>query len=169
MSSLNVPTSNMLNKFFAGLILFALTISAALAGVEFVGVAVEVIDGDTISIRDDAGNIHRIRLYGIDAPEKRQSYGIVAELYLAIKISGRTLQVMSDGNDRYGRMIGIVTLDGQNINVELVKNGLAWHYRRYAPKDNLLAENEHQARIGNIGLWSESQPIPPWNYRKGAR
>lgn len=144
-------------------------VSAPLIGAEIAGIAVKVIDGDTVDIQEAFGNISRVRLYGVDAPEKRQAYGIIAELYLAIRIAGKSITVASTSKDRYGRLIGVILLDGSDINIELVRNGLAWHYRAYAPKDTVLSQNEMVARHEKIGLWSMADPIPPWNYRKGQR
>ncbi len=150
-------------------IIVLLAISVSLAGAEIAGTAIKIIDGDTVSVQEINGNTHRIRLYGVDAPEKRQPYGLTAKLYLAIAISGKVVTVSAHGHDRYGRMIGEIIFEGKNINAELVLNGLAWHYRAYAPKDRILAENETAARTAEIGLWSDPQPIPPWDYRKGKR
>lgn len=150
-------------------ILILLAVSVSLTGAEIAGTAIKIIDGDTVSVQEANGNIRRIRLYGIDALEKRQPYGLTAKLYLAIAISGKKVTVSSRGNDRYGRMIGEIIFEGKNINSELVRNGLAWHYRTYAPNDRILAENEATARAAKIGLWNDQQPIPPWDYRKGKR
>ncbi len=150
-------------------IIILLAISVSLTGAEIAGTAIKIIDGDTVSIQETSGNTYRIRLYEIDAPEKRQPYGLAAKLYLAIAISGKTVTVLPRGNDQYGRMIGEIIFEEKNINSELVRNGLAWHYRAYAPNDRILAENEISVRTAKIGLWNDPQPIPPWNYRKGKR
>ena len=157
----------MLNKL--QLIIALTVISVSLFGEDFTGRVTRVLDGDTIDIMDAKNVTHRIRLYGVDAPEKCQEYGAVASLYLAIVLNNKSVEIISTARDRYGRLIGQVRCSGKDINAELVRNGLAWHYVRYAPQDVNLKGLEATAKSGAIGLWSSPNPIPPWQFRKSRK
>lgn len=133
------------------------------------GRVVKVTDGDTITLLDDNEAQHKIRLHGIDTPEYRQPYGRAAKDAMARLVAGRTVGVEVKGTDRYGRTVGIVYVDNVNANREIVRAGYAWWYRQYARFDDELEEAEAAARkIGN-GLWTEEEPIPPWEWRRGTR
>ncbi len=76
----------------------------------------------------------------------------------------------AEGRDRYGRLLGWVELPGgSTLNETLVAEGLAWHYRRYAPREARLARLEEEARAARRGLWQEANPVPPWQWRRPAR
>lgn len=129
---------------------------------------VNVSDGDTFRAIID-GEIQRVRLSDIDCPEKNQAYGTKARQFTTDRIKGRHVHVRIDGKDRYGRILGTVFLeDGTNLNEELVKNGLAWHYKDYSSKQH-FADFEKQARMSGKGLWSQKKPVAPWTYRKNKR
>ena len=128
------------------------------------GRVVAVIDGDTITVLDLYRRQHRIRLYQIDAPEKGQDYGAAAKRSLAELIFRREVAVQSVTTDRYQRMVGTVYLDGGDVNLEQVRRGMAWVYRKYARDSNYLAV-EQNARSDRIGLWAKSKPVPPWEFR----
>lgn len=132
------------------------------------GMVVGVSDGDTITVMHD-GRGEKIRLYGIDTPEKRQAFGKRAKQFTSNVVYGKTVEVETKDKDRYGRTVGIVTLSGQCLNEALIKNGLAWVYRKYCTET--FCEDwlnlEIVARYGKIGLWSEPNPIPPWEFRHG--
>lgn len=135
----------------------------------FSGRVVGVSDGDTIRVMHNGREV-KVRLYGIDAPEKRQDFGMAAKKYASLLVFGKTVTVDSRGTDRYGRTIGWVnTGNGVVLNEEMVKAGLAWWYREYAPNDNRLSQLEAQARNARRGLWSRSNPTPPWEYRRQRR
>lgn len=125
---------------------------------------VYVYDGDTVTIKDECGNKHKIRLYGIDAPEAKQAYGQESKNVLAAMIFKQIVTVEYTQKDRYGRIIGKLKKDGQDINTEMVLRGSAWHYVRYAPKDILLKQAEMMAKDEQSGLWQEASPLPPWIY-----
>ena len=129
-----------------------------------------VTDGDTIKILT-AGNVqHRIRLHGIDCPEKRQPFGAKAKQFTSEACFGKTVRVEVRDTDRYGRTVGEVILpDGRNLNHEIVRAGLAWWYRKYARGDHQLAEAEAEAREARRGLWADAEPVQPWKWRRGAR
>lgn len=133
------------------------------------GRTVRVIDGDTIEILDAAQETHRIRLHGIDTPERGQPFGDAARRALADVIAGQGVGIDVRDTDRYGRTIGIVYLGGQNVNLTLVRDGYAWWYERYAPLDDDLQDAQDAARSEGLGLWTESSPIPPWEWRRGRR
>ena len=117
-----------------------------------------------------AGKPQRIRLYGIDCPEKGQDWGQKAKQATADLVQDRIVQIVKKDTDRYGRIVAEIILpDGQSLNQELVKLGLAWWYIKYAPKDQTLKSLENNAREAKIGLWSTTNPVPPWQWRHQKR
>jgi micrococcal nuclease len=129
---------------------------------------VSVTDGDTIKVYNVEQGQVKIRLYGIDTPEKAQPYGKAAGKHLASLIAGATVEVESVAKDRYGRTVGIVSDSETNINQEMVRSGYAWVYQRYCDKpfcDYWLAL-ENEAKIEKLGLWQEPNPVPPWEWRR---
>ena len=130
------------------------------------GSVVGVIHGDTISVLLN-GTPTRVRLNGIDCPEARQPFGTRAKQLTAALAFGKTVTVEDKGADRHRRIIADVILpDGTSLNRELVKAGMAWWYRKYAASNWLLKELESDARQARRGLWADTQPVPPWNWRK---
>ena len=131
----------------------------------FSGKVVAVTDGDTIKVLRD-GKETTIRLNGIDAPESNQSFGQRAKQLCSELCFGIVVTVRVMDTDRYGRLVAdIVLADGSILNRELVRLGMAWHYKQYS-KDAVLAELELKARASKIGLWADSNPVPPWEFRK---
>ena len=129
---------------------------------------VSVTDGDTIKVYNAEFGQVKIRLYGIDTPEKGQPYGQAAGKYLASLIAGATVDIESVTEDRYGRTVAIVTDAESNVNQEMVRAGYACVYRKYCDRsfcDYWLAL-ENEAQKGKIGLWQETNPVPPWEWRK---
>ena len=119
---------------------------------QFSGKVVGVSDGDTITVLAK-GKPERIRLHGIDCPEKRQAFGKRAKQATSRLVYGKTVTVRDLGQDRYGRTVGEVMLpDGRSLNHELVKAGYAWWCRRYAPEDETLKQLEQEARGGEAGV-----------------
>ncbi len=142
----------------------ALLTSQTLAA-DFTGRVVGVSDGDTIMVLHN-GKGERIRLHGIDCPEKRQAFGNKAKQFTSELVFSKTVTVTVLDVDRYGRTVGEVILpDGPVLNHELVKAGLAWWYRMYAPDDGTLAQLEADAKAGKRGLWADAEPVPPWAWR----
>lgn len=136
---------------------------------DFTGKCVGVTDGDTIRVMH-LGRSERVRLYGVDCPEKNQDYGTAAKKFTSQMVFGATVTVEYRGEDRYGRTLGwVVAPDGRVLNVELVKAGMAWWYREYDPRDTVLERAEQQARAAKRGLWSRENPIPPWEFRARER
>ena len=135
----------------------------------FLARVIGVQDGDTLEVLRD-GRPVRVRLHGIDAPERRQPFGTRARQLVADLAFGRQVRVERLDTDRYGRLVGRVTLpDGRLLNLELVAAGLAWWYREYAPRDGTLAAMEERARRLKRGLWSDPRAVAPWLWRQGAR
>ncbi len=151
----------------------ALSCPLGLADV-LVGRVVAVADGDTVTVLDDSRQQHRIRLVGIDAPENRQPYGHRARQHLAERVFQRDVEVEYDKRDRYGRILGKIVLDGEDVNLMMVRDGMAWHYRQFQrdqrPADRALyAAAEREARAEGRGLWADPQPQPPWEFRRQSR
>lgn len=138
------------------------------------GRVVGVTDGDTITVLDAAHQQHKVRLAGIDAPEKSQAFGQRAKQHLSRLVFDRTVAIEGSKLDRYGRLIGKVLVSSTDANLQLVRAGLAWHYKQYAneqsPTDRVLyAQAEEQARGRHLGLWGDASPQPPWEYRHAGK
>lgn len=132
----------------------------------FSGKVVDVHDRDNITVIH-LGIGQKIRLSGIDAPEESQDFGKRAKQFLSDKVFNQVVTVEVAGVDRYKRTIGTIILsDGTNINLEMVKNGYAWRYEKYAPNDLTLKRLEAEAKEEKRGLWGHANPIPPWNFRR---
>jgi micrococcal nuclease len=133
---------------------------------EFSGRVVAILDGDTIEVLRNR-TTERIRLAGIDCPEKKQPFGQRAKQATSALSFGQHVIVLTAGKDRYGRTLGTVELaDGTNLNYELVHQGWCWWYWKYAPEDIFLAILEAGARDAKKGLWVDPAPVPPWEWRK---
>lgn len=132
---------------------------------ELTGKVISVSDGDTITIFKD-NTQYKIRLNGIDCPEKSQAYGAKAKEFTSELCYGKTVTAIIKEKDRYSRYVAEIILEnGDSLNQELVKNGLAWHYKQYS-NDSVLSELEKAAKSQKIGLWAEENPLPPWEYRR---
>lgn len=128
---------------------------------------VGVQDGDTLTCLDESGGQQKVRLAGIDAPEIGQDFGRQSRDALADLVFGRAVEVVEEGRDRQGRAIAKVLVDGDDVNRRLVAGGMAWHYSAYSTDPDLDAL-EAAARTAGKGLWSQSNPVPPWEYRRSA-
>jgi endonuclease YncB( thermonuclease family) len=136
---------------------------------EFTGKVVGVSDGDTIKVLR-AGKQVKVRLSGIDCPEKRQAFGKRAKRFTSDLVFAKEVTVKVIDIDRYKRIVGEVILkDGTSLNHELVRSGLAWWYQRYAPDDKELERLEKIARENQRGLWADPDPVPPWEFRRKRR
>ena len=133
------------------------------------GRVVRVLDGDTVEAL--VGRTpHRVRLAGIDAPEKSQPFGATAKQRMAALSGGQTVTVDWTSRDRNGRLVGKLIRDGQDLGLVMVNSGLAWWYRKYAGEQSaadqlIYAAAEQSARSGKRGLWSTPDPMAPWDYR----
>jgi len=135
------------------------------------GKVFNVADGDTITVLDDTNTQHKIRLAGIDAPEKRQAFGNVSKQGLADMVAGQSVAVEWVKVDKYGRKLGKVLLAGQDANLMQIKRGLAWHYKQYqreqSPTDQQsYAAAEIEASAAKLGLWRDVEQVPPWEFRR---
>lgn len=126
---------------------------------------VGVHDGDTITCLDENNQQQKIRMAEIDAPEIGQDFGKVSRDAMAGMVFGKTVEVVDEGKDRYGRWIGHVYVNGMDVNRQMVATGNAWHYAAYS-KDQSLADLQSQAQAQKLGLWAQPNPTPPWEFRK---
>lgn len=140
---------------------FSLLLLAPLLLFALSGKVVSVHDGDTITILAEKEQI-KIRLFGIDAPELKQLFGRKSKEFLTSMIAGQDVEIEQQGNDRYGRVIGIVFLGDRDINKEMVADGYAWAFRKFSKK---YAPQESEAKFEKRGLWRDN-PTPPWEWRK---
>lgn len=129
---------------------------------------VGVADGDTLTAYHDARGRVTCRLYGIDAPEKRQAYGQASKASLAALSYGRSAAIDIVGRDRYGRSVCKVAVGGVDVNREQLARGMAWMYRQYT-SDRRYSEAEADAQIRRMGVWRDSDPTPPWDFRRRRR
>lgn len=148
------------------LALASLTLNAATLN----GLIVGVTDGDTVTLLDKAQVQHKIRLAGIDAPEKKQAFGMRSKENLSDLVFNRQVTVETGKTDRYGREVGVVFVSGKDANLEQVRQGLAWHYKAYQKEQSetdkaLYAHAEVEARAAKRGLWRDAEPVPPWEFR----
>jgi endonuclease YncB( thermonuclease family) len=138
------------------------------------GRVVSVADGDTITVLDGNNVQHKIRLAGIDAPERAQAFGQRSRESLAELVANRSVVVETTKQDRYGRYVGKVLADRQDVNVEQIRRGLAWFYRQYEQE---LSDSDRQsydraeieARESRRGLWVDKRPVAPWDFRAAER
>ncbi len=128
------------------------------------GKAIRILDGDTFEILLNGNATYKIRLTDIDAPEKKQDFGFVAKQQLATYIFGKDVKVIYDKLDRNKRILGHVYYQNEYINLKMVIDGLAWHFKKYS-KDERFAVAEQQARKLKKGLWIQPRPIAPWDFR----
>ena len=138
------------------------------------GRIVAVADGDTLTLLDRSFVEHKIRLSGIDAPEKKQAFGQRAKAKLSANAYGLQAEADCLKTDRYGRNICVVRVNGRDVGLEQIRAGMAWWYRQYA-RDQTLQEQrvyedaEEQAKSAKRGLWIDKEPIPPWEWRRTSK
>jgi endonuclease YncB( thermonuclease family) len=146
------------------------------------GIVVGIADGDTLTVLDSERRQHKIRLAGIDAPEKAQPFGQKSKTSLSAMVFNREVEVIGDKKDRYGRTVGKVMAADPNcntpacpkihdVNLMQVMSGMAWWYRQYAkeqsPQDRENYEAaEFNAKVRRLGLWADKNPVPPWEWRR---
>ena len=126
---------------------------------------VGVSDGDTLTALSAEHERLKCRLYGIDAPEKKQAFGQASKLSLSQLSYGRTAAISIVGRDRYGRAICKIAVAGVDVNKEQIARGMAWMYRRYA-SDRTYSDAEVKAKSRRVGIWRDTQPVPPWDFRR---
>lgn len=134
------------------------------------GFVTEIADGDTLTILSQDGQRHKVRLYGIDCPERKQAYGAAATREARNRAAGRQITLRMMGKDRHGRVVGMVILpDGVSLQEYLLRAGLAWVYPQYCRKTDpceTWRELETEARQYGRGVWQEAAPTPPWEWRR---
>jgi endonuclease YncB( thermonuclease family) len=138
------------------------------------GKVIKVTDGDTVNVLTSDNQTHKVRLSGIDAPEKNQAFGNKSKQALEDDIDGKTVSVEYSKRDKYQRIVGKITMNGKDINLHQIQRGLAWHYKKYQNEQevedrSIYANAEYIAQRDKLGLWTESNPIPPWDFRKQKR
>jgi endonuclease YncB( thermonuclease family) len=160
----------------AFVIIFILSICSVRA--DFTAKVLRVVDGDTIHVVNKAGKKFKVRLTGIDAPEKNQPYGLASTYKLTQMLINKWVLLKSKPNngniysiDRYNRVLAKIIYDGKDINLFQVSSGYAWHFKRYqkqqSPLDReLYSEAELNAQKNKLGLWGEKNPVAPWKWRK---
>lgn len=161
-------------RFLATVIALCALACAGSSAAELDGTVVAISDGDTLTLLGTDKRQHRIRLDGIDAPERTQPYGQRARQSLAQLAHGRAAVGNCPKADRYGRAVCRVTIDGVDVGLEQIRRGLAWHYVKYAHEQRAIdreryAQAESDARAKGAGLWSFGDPVPPWDYRRTSR
>ena len=132
---------------------------------EFSGKVVRIVDGDTFEVLDSVNRVSKIRMNGIDAPEKKQAFGTRSRETLASLCFGRRIRVRVYSKDRNGRLIADTYLDNRSLSLIMVSEGMAWHFKKYST-DNELAQAELRARAARRGLWADPAPMAPWDYRR---
>lgn len=157
---------------FPFVLLLGLALVCAQASADILdGRVVGVTDGDTVTVLDAAKTEYKIRVAGIDAPEKAMPWGQKSKQAMSDRVYGRDVRVDWSKRDRYGRIVGKVIVDGKDAGLALVGEGLAWHYKKYENEQPLAdrleyARLENEARSMRRGLWSDPAPVPPWEWRK---
>ena len=129
------------------------------------GRVVSLADGDTLTVLDAGKTQHKIRLHGIDTPEKKQAYGTKAREALGALVFQKDVSVTVVDKDRYGRLVGKVKQGDTDVNRELVAKGYAWRYSQFDKKGEYTAV-QAEAKAAKRGLWADPDPVPPWEFRR---
>jgi endonuclease YncB( thermonuclease family) len=159
------------HQLFATLLIL---LSCGLNAATLQGKVVGVADGDTITVLDATNTQHKIRLQGIDAPEKAQAFGQKSKQSLSQMVQSKQVTVEYQKKDKYGRTVGKVVHNGTDVCLAQIKLGMAWHYKQYEseqPKEEreTYAQTELAARSMAVGIWKDKNPTPPWEFRKQAK
>jgi endonuclease YncB( thermonuclease family) len=153
------------------LLIFVLFLSNIVNAKTIEGLVVGVADGDTITVLDQQKNTYKIRLQGIDAPEKKQAFGEKSKQSLHDLVHGKQVRIEYDKDDKYGRIVGKITLDDLDICLQQLVLGMAWHYKKYQNEQSVadrVAYNDAELKSKSLklGLWADETPTPPWEFRK---
>lgn len=132
---------------------------------KFKGQVTYIYDGDTYEVVLFNSEKERIRLYGIDCPETKQRFGAEATQFVTELLEGNEVVITKHYTDHYGRIIADVEVSGKDLASELLANGYAWHYKQYS-QDEDLSNLEKEARVKQVGLWVDPEPVAPWEYRR---
>ena len=164
--------------FFTYAVVITFTLNINFVRADFTAKVQRVVDGDTVHVEDETGKKFKVRLTGIDAPEKNQSYGLASTYHLrelllnkVVFLKSKPRKGMPYSVDRYKRVLAKIILDGRDINLSQVISGYAWHFKRYQKQQSstdrgLYSQAELHAKKNNLGLWGEKKPIAPWKWRK---
>lgn len=128
------------------------------------GLVTSIVDGDTFDMLIDKHRV-RIRLNGIDAPERKQDFYTRSRQTLAALCFQKKVTIIQTGHDRYRRVLAEVYVENTNLNQAMVACGMAWHFKKYS-KDPVLDSLERRAREKRLGLWSQPAPVAPWTFRE---
>jgi micrococcal nuclease len=154
-----------MSRFAAMLICTALLCVSGLAhSDEFTAKVIAVLDGDTVLIRREGGLV-KIRLAEIDAPEKVQTFGETPKQSLSRMVLGKQVQLVTQAVDQYGRLVAHLNVNGLDVNAEQIRRGMAWEYSNFHNNQALIAL-QNEAKQAPRGLWAQSNPTPPWEWRK---
>jgi len=145
-------------RFTISILILCLSFHYTISPTTIHGRSVNIADGDTFTLLDDNNTQHRIRIEGIDAPERGQAFSNKSREYLAKMIVGKRLTVTYTEKDRYGRILGKVTTDSvHDVNLRMIQSGMAWHYSYYNSEKE-YADAEKEARKNKVGLWFDNDP-----------
>ncbi len=147
------------------LFILLLIIIPGITQAQLKGLVVGITDGDTFTLLDSSKNQIKIRMHGIDCPEKSQPFSNTSKKFIAELIYLKHVTILTSGTDRYGRTLGIVKLGNQVINEKMLAAGMAWHYKQYDSRKE-WAKLEENARLQRKGLWADENSVPPWEWRK---
>lgn len=158
-----------MNRFFLSSLI--LLCSSCANADELIGRVVDVASGDSITIVDSSNTEFKVRLSGIDAPEKQQPFGVESKKSLADLVNGKEVTVNWIKRDYHKRVVGKVLLNKTDINLEQVKRGMAWVFKHfmddpYSQDQADYVDAQEEAEKRHLGLWSQSDPIPPWEFRR---
>lgn len=145
-----------------------LSIFAVMILCQITGKVVSITDGDTLIVRESPTKSVTVRLVHIDAPEKGQAFGTRARQTLSELAYGKEAEVTGISKDRYGRTLGDVIVEGKSINLEMVRQGMAWAYVDFSPPAEYMKQQTAANQAGR-GLWADREPVPPWEFRKQRR
>ena len=156
---------------FPVLVLF-LAFAHAASAETVTGLVVGIADGDTITVLDRTKTRHKVRLAGIDAPEKSQPFGQAAKKHLSDRVVNKDVTLECGKTDKYRRDVCVVMIDGQDATLPMLANGLAWWYRMYQKEQTRQQRADYEAaeaiaKAGKVGLWRDAEPTPPWDWRHG--
>jgi len=151
-------------KVSKGFYILALSLVASVLSAHTTIENIFVVDGDTIKGNIDSKRI-TIRLVEIDAPEMDQPFGVESKRFLEKLIENKKVTLIAEGKDRYGRTLGELFVNKDNINEKMVKSGFAWVYDRYV-KSSLLYSYQDEAKSKTLGIWQSENPIAPWVWRR---
>ncbi len=134
------------------------------AATNWTGKAEAPIDGDTLRVRDEQDKLHKVKIQGIDAPEDGQPFFKAARDHLAKVTQERELQVTELGKDAAGRTLATIRIKGQDLRIDILSAGMAWHQRSVV-EDPVLEAEERGAKARHLGLWIDIDPVAPWEWR----